>query len=86
MKFRGISLGPELLPGKEFIEVVDLPSFDQHLARIERLDAMIDRTIKRLIQLKSMKQMYRRLEPRLINIPASKDVLVQDAPEHRPTE
>ena len=42
----------------EFIAAVDLPSFDQHLARIERLDAMIDRTIKRLIQLKSMKQEF----------------------------
>ena len=69
----------------EFIEAVDLVSFDQHLARIERLDAMIDRTIKRLVQLKSMKQMYRRLEPKLINIPASKDVPVQDAPENGPT-
>jgi hypothetical protein len=60
----------------EFIEAVDLVSFDQDLARIERLDAMIDRTIKRLMQLKSMKQMYRRLEPKLISIPAPKDVPV----------
>jgi hypothetical protein len=65
----------------EFIEAVDLVSFDQDLARIERLDAMIDRTIKRLIQLKSM---YRRLEPKLINIPAPKDVPVQDSPETAP--
>ena len=70
----------------EFIEAVDLVSFDQHLARIERLDAMIDRTIKRLVQLKSMKQVYRRLEPRLIDIPAPKDIPVQDAPENGPTE
>jgi hypothetical protein len=68
----------------EFIEAVDLVSFDQDLTRIERLDAMIDRTIKRLMQLKSMKQMYRRLEPKLINIPAPKDVPVQDSPETAP--
>jgi hypothetical protein len=56
------------------------------LARIERLGAMIDRTIKRLMQLKSMKQMYRRLEPKLISIPAPKDVPVQDSSENASTE
>ena len=70
----------------EFIEAVDLVSFDQDLARIERLDAMIDRTIKRLMQLKSMKQMYRRLEPKQINIPAPKAIPVQDFPQNGPTE
>jgi hypothetical protein len=41
-------------------------------ARIERLDAMIDRTIKRLMQIKTMKQMFDRLEPKLINVAARK--------------
>ena len=51
----------------EFLAVLDLDEFDQALARIERLDAMIDRTIKRLLQLKAQKQIHRRLEPKLIN-------------------
>ena len=51
----------------EFLAVLDLDEFDLSLARVERLDAMIDRTIKRLLQLKAQKQMHRQLEPRLIN-------------------
>jgi len=43
------------------------------LARIERLDAMIDRTIKRLMQLKTMKQMHGQLEPKLIEVSALKN-------------
>jgi hypothetical protein len=70
----------------EFIEVVDLDTFDQDLARIERLDAMIDRTIKRLMQLKTMKHMHRRLEPRLINICATKDSSPEDSNQSRSTE
>jgi hypothetical protein len=50
----------------EFIAIVDFEAFDMALARIERLDAMIDRTIKRLMQVKAMKQMYGRLEPKLM--------------------
>jgi len=36
----------------EFVKVFNLDTFDDDLARIERLDAMIDRTIKRLMQVK----------------------------------
>ena len=43
----------------EFLAVLQLEEFDQALARIERLDAMIDRTIKRLLQLKAQKQILR---------------------------
>jgi hypothetical protein len=57
----------------EFVEIFDLDTFDKDLARIERLDAMIDRTIKRLMQIKTMKQMHGRLEPKLINLSATKD-------------
>jgi hypothetical protein len=52
----------------EFIEILDLEEFDMTLDRIERLDTMIDRTIKRLMQLKTMKQMHRQLEPKLIDL------------------
>jgi uncharacterized membrane protein YheB (UPF0754 family) len=65
----------------EFIAVVDLEEFDVALARIERLDAMIDRTIKRLMQLKTMKQMHGRLEPKLINLTAANNLPGQDGTE-----
>src|ERR1700730_4878631 len=58
----------------EFIKVLDLDEFDMALARIERLDAQIDRTIKRLMQLKTMKQMHGRLEPKLIDVSATKNL------------
>jgi hypothetical protein len=57
----------------EFIKILDLNEFDMALARIERLDAMIDRTIKRLMQLKTMKQMHGQLEPKLIDVSATKN-------------
>jgi hypothetical protein len=58
----------------EFIAIVDLEASDTALDRIERLDAMIDRTIKRLMQLKTMKQMHGRLEPKLIEASATKNL------------
>ena len=63
----------------EFIAMVDLDKFDAALGRIERLDAMIDRTIKRLMQIKTMKQMYSRLEPKLIELTASKQEIATAA-------
>jgi hypothetical protein len=47
---------------------------------------MIDRTIKRPMQIKTMKQMYGRLEPKLINVSAKKDPPAQDRAENRSTE
>ncbi len=67
----------------EFIAIVDLETFDVALARIERVDAMIDRTIKRLMQIKTMKQMHSRLEPKLINLSAIKSPPAQDGTENR---
>jgi hypothetical protein len=67
------------LEADEFIATLDLAAFDAALARIERLDAMIDRTIKRLMQIKTMKQMYSRLEPKLISVIVSKDTQAQDS-------
>ncbi len=65
----------------EFVKVFDLDTFDDDLARIERLDAMIERTIKRLMQIKTMKQMHRQLEPKLINLSATKNPQGQDGIE-----
>jgi hypothetical protein len=70
----------------EFVEIFDLDTFDDDLARIERLDAMIDRTIKRLMQVKTMKQMHRRLEPKLINLSAVERPLAQDRTESHSTQ
>ena len=58
----------------EFIAILDLEASDTALDRIERLDAMIDRTIKRLMQLKSTKQMHGQLEPKLIDVSAAKNL------------
>jgi hypothetical protein len=70
----------------EFIEILHLDEFDMALARIERLDVMIDRTIKRLMQLKTMKQMHGRLEPKLIDVSAIKNPPAQSGTENRLTE
>lgn len=72
--------------GDEFIEVIDLDSFDEDLNRIERLDAMIDRTIKRLMQIKTMKQMCSRLEPKLINVPTTQSLSAPDSTKARSSE
>jgi hypothetical protein len=65
---------PRYEQADEFIKILDLDEFDTALDRIERLDAMIDRTIKRLMQLKTMKQMHGRLEPKLIEGHATKNL------------
>jgi hypothetical protein len=70
----------------EFIKILDLDEFDMALARIERLDAMIDRTIKRLMQLKTMKQMHSRLEPKLIDVSATKNLPAPGGKESPSTE
>ena len=70
----------------EFIAIVDLETFDMALARIERLDAMIERTIKRLMQIKTMKQMHSRLEPKLINGSVTKNPPTKDGTENRSPE
>jgi hypothetical protein len=67
----------------EFVEIFDLDTFDDDLARIERLDAMIDRTIKRLMQIKTMKQMYRQLEPKLINPSATNNQSAEDGADNQ---
>jgi hypothetical protein len=56
--------------GDEFIEAVDLETFDIELGRIERIDGMIDRVLKRLVQIKMTKQLIAAPKnPKLINAP-----------------
>jgi hypothetical protein len=44
----------------------------ERLHKLEQFDAKIDRTIKRLMQVKTMKQMHRQLEPKVISISQDK--------------
>ena len=47
----------------EFLAMIDLEEFDAVLARRERLDAMIDKTVKRLVILENgEKKVYNRIE------------------------
>ena len=39
---------------------------DEEFSAVEQMDATIDRTLKRFMQLKTMKQMFRQLEPKVI--------------------
>ena len=78
-QLRAIRTDPPQEKANEFLAMVDLNQFDQHLARTERVDAMIDRTIKRLIQLKTMKQMNRSLTPKLIDMLAPGTTLENDS-------
>jgi hypothetical protein len=48
--------------GELFVQGLDLNFMDEQLSRIEHLDAMIDKTVKRLMQTKAMKQMHQGLE------------------------
>jgi hypothetical protein len=49
--------------GEQFVQCLDLNFMDEQLARIEHLDGMIDKTVKRLMHTKAMKQMHQALEP-----------------------
>jgi hypothetical protein len=53
--------------GRElFSKLVEEFSILERHEQFERIDVTIDRTIKRLMQLKTMKQMHRQLEPKVI--------------------
>jgi hypothetical protein len=50
-----------------FLKMVDEFPIIDRVEQFEKIDVMIDRTIKRFINVKTMKQMYRQAEPRLIS-------------------
>jgi hypothetical protein len=59
-----------------FIAIVDPDLIETDMARSDRIDEAIDRTIKRLMQVKMAKQIFPKMrnakaEPKLINTPAS---------------
>jgi hypothetical protein len=51
---------------EEFFKMAEAFPIDEEFSAVERMDATIDRTLKRFMQLKTMKQMFRQLEPRVI--------------------
>jgi hypothetical protein len=55
-----------------FIKINEEFPIDARIEKLEKIDVIIDRTIKRLMQLKAMKQMHRELEPKVISIAQDK--------------
>jgi hypothetical protein len=55
-----------------FFELVEEFPIIERLKQLEQIDVAIDRTIKRLMQLKTMKQMFRQLEPKVISTSQNK--------------
>jgi hypothetical protein len=50
-----------------FLKMAEEFPIIQRLEQFEKIDVMIDRTIKRFMMTKTMKQMYRQAEPRVIS-------------------
>lgn len=57
-----------------FFKLVEEFPIIERLKQFEQIDVAIDRTIKRFIQVKTMKQMYRQLEPKVISISQDKKI------------
>jgi hypothetical protein len=57
-----------------FFKLVEEFPIIERLKQLEQIDVAMDRTIKRFMQLKTMKQMYRQLEPKMIPIPQDNTV------------
>jgi hypothetical protein len=55
-----------------FIKLVEEFPIIERVKELEQIDVAIDRTIKRLMQLKTMKQMFRQLEPKVISTSQNK--------------
>jgi hypothetical protein len=69
--------------GEQFVQGLDLNFMDEQLARIEHLDAMIDKTVKRLMQTKAIKQMHQSLEPQRTISSAARLGFKQNADQER---
>ena len=66
----------------EFIRAVESESIVLDLLRLERIDAQIESTFKRLVQTKTTKQALQRLQPKLITISTPN----KPAEENKPDE
>ena len=74
--FHSLEVGP--INGREiFFKLVEEFPIMERLKQLEQIDVAIDRTIKRFMQVKSMKQMYRQLEPKVIAISQDKKIFAK---------
>ena len=58
------------------MRMVDVSPIDEDFGVLERQDASMDRTVKRLMQLKTMKQMFCGLGPKMIPTSQTKSEVV----------
>jgi len=69
---------PEVGPanGRDiFLKLVEEFPITERLKQLEQIDVVIDRTIKRLMQVKTMKQIFRHAEPKVISASQEKKAL-----------
>ena len=66
----GLATLPDLIgdPAQQMLLLQEEFPALERLHKLEQFDAKIDRTITRLMRVKTMKQMHRQLEPKVIPI------------------
>jgi len=70
-RLASLEVGP--INGRDiFFKLIEEFPIIERVKQLEQIDVAIDRTIKRFMQAKTMKQMYRQLEPKVISIPQDK--------------
>ena len=70
-RLASLEIGP--INGRDiFFKLIEEFPIIERVKQLEQIDVAIDRTIKRFMQAKTMKQMYRQLEPKVISIPQDK--------------
>ena len=70
-RLASLEIGP--INGRDiFFKLIEEFPIIERIKQLEQIDVAIDRTIKRFMQAKTMKQMYRQLEPKVILIPQDK--------------
>ena len=70
-RLASLEIGP--INGRDiFFKLIEEFPIIERIKQLEQIDVAIDRTIKRFMQAKTMKQMYRQLEPKVISIPQDK--------------
>jgi hypothetical protein len=73
---KGLATLPDLIgdPAQQMLILQEEFPALERLHKLEQFDAKIERTIKRLMQVKTMKQMHRQLEPKVIPISRDKRI------------
>jgi hypothetical protein len=72
----GLATLPDVIgdPAQQMLRLQEEFPVLERLHKSEQFDAKIERTIKRLMHVKTMKQMHRQLEPKVISIPHDKRI------------